>query len=72
MTYRNTHLTHLNIPFIKSQRALLNMTQEDLAAHLGMNPKSFGKWLHNGMIPASALFSMADLFGCSVEELVIR
>ena len=72
MSYRSTHPTPINIPYVKSKRALLGMTQEDLATYLGMNAKSLSKYMHGGNMPITALFEMADLFGCQAEDLVLR
>ena len=68
----NTQSITMNRPFIKSKRALLDMTQADLAAALGLNDRSLSRYLNQGTLPITALFAMADLFGCKAEDLVIR
>ena len=71
-SYRAEHPANINILFIKSRRALLGMTQDDLANMLGINAKTLSRYLHNGDLPISALFDIADILGCQAEDLVIR
>ena len=49
-----------------------NVTQETLAAHLGVSPQAVSKW-ENGSYPDGDLLpKIADFFGVSIDYLVCR
>ena len=56
---------------IKAKRQSLNMTQFDLAKLLGVSRSTVAMW-ENGTNtpPTNILIKLADLFGCTIDELV--
>ena len=57
-----------NLLYLRQQR---NMTQEQLAMLLGVSRQSVAKWEAGQSTPeVDKLMKMADLFGCSLDELV--
>lgn len=56
---------------IRAERARLNMTITQLAAHLGVTDKTLSNWLSGKTeIPAAKLIDMAKLFSCSTDYLL--
>ncbi|MBE6772579.1 MAG: helix-turn-helix transcriptional regulator [Ruminococcaceae bacterium] len=56
---------------ISEKRKAKGMTQEELAANLGVSPQAVSKWENNLSCPdISLLPSIAKLFGMSVDELL--
>ncbi len=62
----------MKYPNIDAERARKNLTNEGLAAELGVSRKTLYNWISNGSIPQSALEKMADVFGCTVDYLLGR
>jgi putative transcriptional regulator len=55
---------------IKVQRAMKNITQEELAAHIGVTRKTINTIENGKFIPSTILaIKLARYFGISVEEL---
>lgn len=58
---------------IRSRRVLAGMLQDELAERLGVNKTSVGNWERGQVSPSiKSVVDMADLFSCSVDELVGR
>ncbi len=58
---------------IYSFRVSYGMTQEQLAANLCISPAAVSKWERNLSYPnIEMLMSLADIFGCSIDELAGR
>lgn len=56
-----------------SLRMAKRMSQEQLAAHLGISPAAVSKWERDLSKPGiEMLWALADLFACSIDELVGR
>ena len=56
---------------IAEKRKLLAMTQEDLAAKLGVSPQAVSKWENNLSCPDITLLpDIANIFGITVDELL--
>lgn len=56
-----------------SLRMAKRMSQEQLAAHLGISPAAVSKWERDLSKPSiEMLWTLADLFACSIDELVGR
>lgn len=60
----------MKYPNIDAERARKGISNEGLAAELGVTRKTLYNWVDKGNIPASALIQMADLFGCSIDYLL--
>lgn len=58
-------------PNIAAERAKRRMSVDSLAEKLGVTRKTIYNWENAGSIPQSALEKMADLFGCSIDYLLI-
>lgn len=56
---------------IASERVRIGLTQEGLADHLGVSRQTVLRW-ENGKSnpPTSAVYMMANLFGCSTDYLL--
>ena len=56
---------------IASERVRICLTQEGLADHLGVTRQTVLRW-ENGKTnpPTSAVYMMANLFGCSTDYLL--
>lgn len=56
---------------IASERVRIGLTQEGLADHLGVSRQTVLRW-ENGKTnpPTSAVYMMANLFGCSTDYLL--
>ena len=56
---------------ISERRKAMGMTQEELAANLGVSPQAVSKWENNLSCPdISLLPAIAKIFGMSVDELL--
>ena len=56
---------------IAELRRKKNMTQEELAAELGVTPQAVSKWETGTADPSTSnLLALAKLFGVSAEELL--
>ena len=56
---------------ITEKRKQLSMTQEDLAARLGVSPQAVSKWENNLSCPDITLLpDIAGIFGITVDELL--
>lgn len=56
---------------IASERALLGLSQADLADRLGVSRQTVLRWESGAVIPpVPHLLAMSDLFGCSVDFLL--
>lgn len=56
---------------ISERRKAMGMTQEELAANLGVSPQAVSKWENDLTCPdISLLPSIAKIFGTSVDELL--
>lgn len=63
-------MSQLKYPNIEAERARLGLTNDQLAAALGVTRKSVHKWMTNGNIPHERVTAMADLFGVSCDYLL--
>lgn len=58
---------------IRKMREMVGMTQAQIAAQLQVDQTTVAKWEQEGCYPrASVLPILADLFGCSIDELFGR
>ena len=56
---------------IAARRKEKNLTQEELAGHMGVSPQAVSKWENDQTCPdISALPKLAQLFGVTVDELL--
>ena len=62
----------MKYPNIDAERARKGISNDSLAAKLGVTRKTLYNWMDKGNIPVSALIQMADLFGCSIDYLLGR
>lgn len=60
---------HIDTAVLKHRKAK-NMTQEELAAALGVSPQSVSNWEHGGYPDIELLPSIANYFGITVDELI--
>ena len=60
---------HIDAAVLKYRKAK-NMTQEELAAALGVSPQSVSNWEHGGYPDIELLPSIAGFFGITVDELI--
>lgn len=58
-------------PNIAAERAKRKMSMDALAEKIGVTRKTIYNWESAGSIPQSALEKMADLFGCSIDYLLM-
>lgn len=57
---------------IASERRRLSMSQEELAAHLGVTRETLSKWENGAPIPSDKLISMGVEFNCAIDYLLGR
>lgn len=58
---------------LKSERARLNMSQNELAEKLGVNPLTVRRWETDiSQCTAKHIFNMTELFGCTADYLIGR
>lgn len=57
-------------PNINAERSRNGMTNEHLAAELGVTRKTLYNWMISGNIPQSKLEQMASIFNCSIDYLL--
>lgn len=58
---------------IRELREQHDMTQEELAQRLGVEPPAVSKWDRNLTYPRmDNLMAMADIFGCTVDYILGR
>ena len=57
-------------PNIAAERAKRKMSQEAMAAQLGVTRKTIYNWESTGVIPHKKLEQMAKLFNCSIDYLM--
>lgn len=62
----------MKYPNIEAERARKGISNDRLAADLGVTRKTLYNWMFKGNIPLSALIQMADLFDCSIDYLLGR
>lgn len=60
---------HIDEAVLKHRKAK-NMTQEELAAALGVSPQSVSNWEHGGYPDIELLPTIANYFGITVDELI--
>jgi transcriptional regulator with XRE-family HTH domain len=65
-------LNNLIYPNINAERSRNGLTNEELAARLGVTRKTLYSWMERGNIPQSKLELMANLFHCSIDYLLER
>lgn len=58
-------------PNIAAERAKRKMSVEKMASVLGVTRKTVYNWETSGNIPQRKLEQMADLFGCSIDYLLL-
>ena len=64
-------MTELRIPeVILRERRKKGLTQEELAAQLGVSPQSISNWERGGYPDIILLPRIANFFGISVDELI--
>ena len=59
-------------PNIDAEQGRSKINNTKLANMLNIDRKTLGKWKRDGMIPASALIKMAEIFNCSTDYLLGR
>lgn len=60
-------------PNIEAERIRKGLSQDELIKALGYKErKTYFNWLSAGNIPEKVLVQMADLFGCSIDYLLVR
>lgn len=58
---------------IKAERAILGMTQTDLAKKINVQMQTVQRWENRTTdMPVSRLCELADLFGCTTDWLLGR
>ena len=57
-------------PNIDAERARKGISNDTLAAELGVSRKTLYNWMDKGNIPTSALIQMADTFNCTIDYLL--
>lgn len=58
---------------LRGERCRQDLSQEELAAKLGVSPASIRQWESGTTKPSAAnLLAMSDLFGCSTDYLLQR
>jgi len=57
-------------PNIDAERARKGISNDTLAAQLGVSRKTLYNWMDKGNIPTSALIQMADTFNCTIDYLL--
>lgn len=58
---------------IRGERSRQDMTQEQLAEHLGVSPSAVRSWESGTTKPGpNQLLAMSDLFGCTTDFLLGR
>lgn len=62
---------NLFYPNIAAERAKRKMSIDDLAKRVGVTRKTIYNWESAGAIPQNALEKMADIFGCSIDYLLV-
>jgi len=56
---------------IKAERALVNMTQKQLAEKIGVSEPTMAKWENSiDDAPVSKVRAIAEVFGCSVSYIL--
>lgn len=60
----------MKYPNIDAERARKGISNDTLAAQLGVSRKTLYNWMDKGNIPTSALIQMADTFNCSIDYLL--
>lgn len=58
---------------LKSERALLGLTQEELAGHLGVNRGTIVAWENDPQsMTVKNLLALSEFFGCTCDYLMGR
>lgn len=60
----------MKYPNIDAERARKGISNDTLAAELGVSRKTLYNWMDKGNIPTSALIQMADTFNCTIDYLL--
>jgi len=59
-------------PNLAAERAKRRMSLDDLASKLGVTRKTIYNWESKGKIPQRHLIKMAELFGCTIDYLLVK
>lgn len=59
-------------PNIDAEQARRKINNTKLAQMLHIDRKTLSKWKRDGLIPASALIKMSEIFKCSTDYLLGR
>lgn len=59
-------------PNIDAEQARAKINNTKLAQMLHIDRKTLSKWKRDGLIPASALIKMSEIFKCSTDYLLGR
>lgn len=59
-----------NGELIKRKIEELGITQEAFAEMVGIGDRGIRKWLQNGVYDTRTLLRIANIFDCSVEDLI--
>lgn len=59
-----------NGELIKRKIEELGITQEAFAEMIGIGDRGIRKWLQNGVYDTRTLLRIANIFDCSVEDLI--
>lgn len=55
---------------IKSERALIGLTQQDLADMIGVDKSTIVRWESGGSLTQDNIVKMHDIFGCTADWLL--
>ena len=54
---------------ISAERAMLGMTQADLAKEMQVDPRTIRHWEEKDVVPSHAVIKLAKYFGCTTDWL---
>ena len=55
---------------IEAERGRMQMTKEAMSRELGISPRTYWSYLHDGPIPSDKLIAMSRLFNCTTDYLL--
>lgn len=57
---------------IDAERGRVSMSKSEISNKLGIDRKTYDKWMKSGKIPASALVTLSEIFDVSIDYLLGR